>query len=192
VTWASGFDAKGRPIGRVDVTPDGVVLFPNNQGATNWYNPSYSPRTGLFYIPAWVDTSSRYFSRVDQYAEGNQYNGGGASHDIPALSPSRTNARSPEVGHGAIVAMDPVAGKIKWQFDMTDVTDSGVLSTASGLVFAGGREGYFYALDASTGVVLWNANLGGQVAAGPVTYMVDGKQYVAIPVGNAMFTYALK
>jgi alcohol dehydrogenase (cytochrome c) len=75
---------------------------------------------------------------------------------------------------------------------MTDVTDSGVLSTASGLVFAGGREGYFYALDASTGAVLWKAMTGGQVAAGPVTYAVNGKQYVSIPAGNALFTFALR
>ena len=192
VTWATGFDAQGRPTGRVDVTPDGVVLYPNNQGATNWYNPSYSPATGLFYIPSWLDSSSRYFSRRDQYVEGNQYTGGGASHDIPALTAGRVNARSPAFGEGAIQAVDPLTGAIKWQHKMVDVTDSGVLSTASGLVFAGGREGYFYALDASTGAVLWKAMLGGQVAAGPVTYAVDGKQYVSIPAGSAMFTFALE
>jgi outer membrane protein assembly factor BamB len=75
---------------------------------------------------------------------------------------------------------------------MTDVTDSGVLSTASGLVFAGGREGYFYALDASTGAVLWKSMVGGQIAAGPITYAVNGKQYVSIPAANAIFTYALR
>jgi alcohol dehydrogenase (cytochrome c) len=191
VTWATGFDAKGRPLGRVDVTVDGVVVYPNNQGATNWYNPAYSPKTGLFYIPSWLETSSRYFSRRDQYVEGNQYTGGGASHDIPALSPGRTNQRSPEVGYGAIQAVDPLTGAIKWQFKMVDVTDSGVLATASGLVFAGGREGYFYALDASTGAELWRASLGGQVAAGPITYAVEGKQYVSVPAGSAVFTFAV-
>ena len=75
---------------------------------------------------------------------------------------------------------------------MTDVTDSGVLSTASGLVFAGGREGYFYALDGMTGAVLWKAMVGGQVAAGPITYLVNGKQYVSVPAGNAVFTFALR
>lgn len=191
VTWATGFDAKGRPTGRVDVTPEGVIVYPNNQGATNWYNPSYNPRTGLFYIPSWLDTYSRYFSRRDQYVEGNQFTGGGASHDIPALNPGRTNARSPEFGTGAIQAIDPLTGDIKWQFKMADVTDSGVLSTATGLVFAGGREGYFYALDASSGAVLWKAMLGGQVAAGPITYAVDGRQYVSVPAGASIFTFAL-
>ena len=191
VTWTTGIDASGRPLGRVDVTTDGVIVYPNNQGATNWYNPSFSPRTGLFYIPSWLDTYSRYFSRRDAYVEGNQYTGGGASHDIPALNPGRTNTRSLEVGSGAIQAVDPLTGEIRWQFHMVDVTDSGVLSTASGLVFAGGREGYFYALDATTGDVLWKAMLGGSIAAGPVTYAVDGRQFVSVPAGNAIFTYAL-
>lgn len=191
VTWATGFDENGRPTGRVDVTTDGVIVYPNNQGATNWYNPSYSPRTGLFYIPSWLDTYSRYFSRHDEYVEGRQYNGGGASHDIPALNARRTNTRPLEFGTGAIQAVDPLTGDVKWQFKMADVTDSGVLSTASGLVFAGGREGYFYAFDASTGDVLWRAALGGSVAAGPITYAVGGRQFVSVPAGSALFAFAL-
>ena len=75
---------------------------------------------------------------------------------------------------------------------MADVTDSGVLSTASDLVFAGGREGYFFALDARTGEQLWKANVGGQVSAGPMSYAVDGKQYVAISAGSVLFVYALR
>jgi len=191
VTWADGFDAKGRPHRAVDVNEQGAIVYPNNQGATNWYSPSFSPQTGLFYIPTWLDTSSHFFSRRDDYVEGNQFTGGGATHDVPALSPPRTNQRSPEAGSGAIQAVNPQTGAIAWQFKMTDVTDSGVLSTASGLVFAGGREGYFYALDATTGAVLWKAMVGGQVAAGPITYAVDGKQYVSVPAGNAVFTFAL-
>ena len=191
VTWANGFDAKGRP-NRVQ-SPDerGVLIYPNNQGGTNWYNPAFNPKTGLFYIPTWAETYSTYTSRTDQYVEGNQYNGGGATHEVPALSPPRTNQRGPEAGYGAITAMDVQAGNIKWQFKMSDVTDSGVLTTASGLVFAGGREGYFYALDASTGAVLWKAMVGGQIAARPVTYSVAGKQYVSVPSGNVVFTFSL-
>ena len=192
VTWTTGLDEKGRPLGIVHPTPQGVLVYPNNQGATNWYNPSFSPRTGLFYIPTWADTSSIVTSRVDQYVEGNQFNGGGATHDVPALTAGRTNQRLAAAGYGAIQAVDPRTGDIKWQFKMTDVTDSGVLSTATGLVFAGGREGYFYALDATSGAVLWKAMLGGQVAAGPVTYTANGRQYVSIPAGNAIFTFALR
>ena len=68
---------------------------------------------------------------------------------------------------------------------MSDVTDSGVLTTASDLLFVGGREGYFYALDARNGELLWKASLGGQVEAAPMTFSVDGKQYVSIAAGNS-------
>jgi alcohol dehydrogenase (cytochrome c) len=74
---------------------------------------------------------------------------------------------------------------------MADITWGGVLSTAGDLVFGGGKEGYFFALDANTGKLLWKAAVGGQVNAGPMTYAVDGKQYVAIAAGNSLFTFAL-
>ena len=192
VTWASGLDAKGVPIRVGHSTPEGMLVYPDNQGATNWYNPAYSPRTGLFYIPSWVNTYSTYTSRVEAYLEGNQFTSGGATHDVPALRPGATNRRLPEQGWGAIQAVDPHTGLVKWQFKMADVTDSGVLATASDLVFAGGREGYFYALDARTGNVLWKSMTGGQVSAGPITYAVDGKQFVSVPAGNAIFTYGLR
>jgi len=192
VTWMDGFDDKGRPHRTLSPSPEGTVIYPNNQGGTNWYNPAFNPRTGLVYIPTWLDTYSVYTKRNDQYKEGNQFNGGGATHDVPALRPGANNNRLPEVGSGAIQAVDPQTGDVKWQFKMTDVTDSGVLTTASDLVFAGGREGYFYALDGRTGAMLWKGMVGGQVSAGPVTYAVNGKQYVSIPAGNVVFTYALR
>jgi len=192
VTWASGLDAKGRPIRTARSTPEGMVAYPDNQGATNWYNPAYSPRTGMFYVPCWLNTYSTYTSRAGEYREGTGFPGGTATHDIPALRAAATNKRLPESGFGAIQALDVQTGEVKWQFKMTDVTDSGVLATASDVVFAGGREGYFYALDARNGKVLWKSMTGGQISAGPATYMVDGKQYVSIPAGNAVFTYALR
>jgi alcohol dehydrogenase (cytochrome c) len=75
---------------------------------------------------------------------------------------------------------------------MTDATNSGILTTASDLLFTGGREGYFHALDARTGTLLWKATLGGQIAAGPMTYQVDGKQYVAIAAGHSLFVFGLR
>jgi len=72
------------------------------------------------------------------------------------------------------------------------VNTSGILTTATDLLFVGGREGYFQALDARTGTLLWKQNLGGDIIAGPISFQVDGKQYVTISAGNVMFTYALR
>ena len=75
---------------------------------------------------------------------------------------------------------------------MTDVTDSGILTTATDLLFAGGREGYFHVFDARTGTVLWKTSLGGQIASGPMTFQVDGKQYITVAAGHSLFTFALR
>ena len=192
VNWASGFDEKGRPLKVLAPSLEGTRIYPNNQGATNWYSPSYSPRTGYFYIPSWMDTYSVY--RKDkpvEYTEGQQFTGIFPTMQMPALVARPTNNRLPEEGYGAIQAFDPRSGEKKWEFKMTDVTDSGVLSTASDVVFAGGREGYFFALNARTGEALWKAMLGGQIASGPISYSVGGRQFVAVCAGNGMFVFAL-
>jgi alcohol dehydrogenase (cytochrome c) len=88
-------------------------------------------------------------------------------------------------------AYDPNTLEPKWEFKMTDITWGGVLSTAGDVVFGGGREGYFLALDARTGELLWRASLGGQINAGAMSYAIDGKQYVAIAAGSALFSFAL-
>ena len=86
-------------------------------------------------------------------------------------------------------AIDPKTGEKKWDFKMVDYTESGVLTTASDLVFSGGKEGNFVALDARTGELLWNVNLGGTIASGPITYQVNGKQYVAVCADNALYAF---
>ena len=196
VNWADGFDGNGRPNKVLHPTPEGTLVQPNNQGATNWYSPSYSPRTGLFYIPTWADTSSIYRKTPGadavKYTEGQIFTGTFPTMPVPALVPGPTNVRLPRDGYGSIQAIDPKTGQQRWEFRMTDVTDSGVLSTASDLVFAGGREGYFFALDAKNGTMLWKSMVGGQVASGPITYAVNGRQYVAISAGNNTFVYALR
>jgi alcohol dehydrogenase (cytochrome c) len=194
VNWAEGIDPKGRPKRVLNATPEGTLVYPNNQGATNWYSPSYSPRTGLFYIPSWMDTYSTYTKGDVQYKEGNQFTGRFPTMTVPALrtGPGAVNQRTPQEGWGAIQAFDPKSGELKWQFKMADVTDSGVLTTATDLLFAGGREGYFFALDARSGAQLWRGSVGGQVSAAPMSYAVTGRQYVAISAGSALFVYALR
>ena len=196
VNWVDGWDAKGRPNKVLHPTPEGTRIFPNNQGATNWYSPSYSPRTGLFYIPTWAETSSVYRKTPGpdtvKYSEGQQFTGTFPSMAVPALVAAPTNNRLPQDGYGTIQAVDPKTGAQRWEFRMNDVTDSGVLSTASDLVFAGGREGYFFALDAKTGTLLWRSMVGGQVASGPISYAVNNRQYIAVSAGNNLFVYGLR
>lgn len=191
VNWMDGFDEDGRPNKVLGPTEEGTFIMPNNQGATNWYPPSYSPVTDLFYVPTWVDTFSVYTKRPVEYTPGQQYVGAFPTMAMPALSVRPTNVRLPEEGLGAIQAIDPHTGDIAWRFMMTDVTDSGVLSTATNLVFAGGREGYFYALDARDGSMLWKQSLGGQVASGPMSYEIDGRQFIAVAAGAGLFVFAL-
>jgi len=97
-----------------------------------------------------------------------------------------------EVGNGSVMAVDPDTGQTKWKFRQHDVSDAGMLTTASDLLFTGGREGHFLALDARTGALLWQASLGGQIVMGPITYQVEGKQYVSVIAGHTLVTFALR
>jgi len=195
VNWAEGFDKDGRPnrVPGMVPTPEGTLIYPGNQGATNWYNPSYSPRTGLFYIPSWVNYSSIYVKRPQDFVEGRSFGGGGARNTVPAgLRTATNNFRKEDEGYGAIRAIDPLTGERKWEYKMVDFTDAGILTTASDLLFSGGREGFFYALDARTGALLWKFIVGGQVQSGPMTYSVGGRQYVAVAAGSSIFAFALR
>jgi alcohol dehydrogenase (cytochrome c) len=194
VNWASGLDAKGRPIPTPQ--PPGKPTFPGIQGGTNWYSPSFSPRTGLFYLSTWENYST-VFTGVDvPYREGLRYTGGANAAPIPGADnpvgqrSSPVNTYTEALGRGAVIALDPHTAKRKWSFDMHDVNVSGILTTASDLLFSGGREGYFQALDARTGALLWKINLGGEIIAGPISYEVDGKQYVSIASGNGLFVFS--
>lgn len=194
VNWASGLDANGRPI--LTPQPPGSPTFPGIQGGTNWYSPSYSPRTRLFYLSAWENYASILAFAPAEYRQGQIFFGGRPSPPIvgaanPTLRPSPINNYTEELGRGAVLALN-LDGTRKWQFDMTEVTEGGILTTASDLLFTGGREGFFYALDARSGALLWKAPVGGAVSAAPITYQLDGRQYVAIAAGHALFVYGLK
>lgn len=191
--WNTGFDHKGRPIkaAHAKPTPEGTYIEPGTQGGTNWYSPSFSPRTGLFYVSTWDNYSAiATFAEVPPWREGRKYTGraptrgGGRGNASPAF-------RTEVEGYGAVRAIDPKTGEKKWDFKMVDYTESGVLTTASDLLFSGGREGNFFALDARTGELLWKVNLGGTVASGPITYAVDGRQYVAVSADTALYVFGL-
>ena len=197
--WASGLDEKGRPIQTPQ--PPGATTWPGQQGATNWYSPSYSPRTGLFYVSVWEDVGGVYRSQESVYKPGGNFMGGGyratpAAPDAPVPPNIRRpaiNTWSDAAGHGAVIAIDPATGQRRWTFRMYDLTDSGILTTASDLLFAGGRDGYFQALDARTGELLWKSSFGSvQMLSGPITYQVEGRQYVATIGGNVLAAFGLR
>ena len=198
VNWASGLDANGRPIQTPQ--PPGQPTYPGNQGGTNWYPPAYSPRTGLFYFSVWENYGSVFRREEAVYQPGRNFAGGGATGLAPAPGATTVGIgrRGPidywtsEVGSGATVAMDPHTGKRVWTFPQYDVADAGMMTTASDLLFTGGREGYFYAFDAKTGKLLWKTNLGGSIVNAPVTYAIDGRQYVSVISGNILSTFALR
>jgi len=194
VNWANGFDEQGRPMRVPGKVPsrEGTLIYPSNQGATNWYSPSFSPSTGLFYIPAWDNTFSVYVKTEEEFVEGQRYSSGMHNSSFGPARGVQNNTRKPEDGHGAVIAVDPKTGEKKWQFNLTDVTDAGILTTDSDLLFSGGREEYFYALNARTGDLLWRTALGGAIMNGPITYSVGGKQYVAAAAGNSLFVFGLR
>ena len=195
VSWASGLDQNGRPIrvhGKVP-SREGTLIYPGNQGGTNWYSPSYSPSTGLFYIPTWANYSTVYVKQDADYVEGLRFGGGtGNGPRAGAAVAVGFNYRKEEEGFGAVRAIDPRTGDMKWQFKMSDVTDAGILTTASDLLFTGGREGYFFALDARNGNLLWKFTVGAPVVSGAMTYSVSGRQYVAVAAGSSLFAFALR
>lgn len=180
-TWAKGLDDNGRPIRlpNIDPTPEGTYIWPGVQGATNWYSPSYSPDTKLFYLAAW-ENRSVYRKGEQEYSPGNRFIGSVPLIELPD-----------EPGHGAIRALNPQTGDKVWEYKLHTKPWAGVLSSAGKLVFGGSDEGYFFALDAETGKEQWKLNMGGIIRANPITYMSKGKQIVAIAAGSSIITLHL-
>ena len=181
-TWAEGLDSNGRPIRVPDTfpTPDGTLVSPPVVGGTNWFSPAYSPRTELFYVQAY-DGEDLFYQRDEDYVEGDQFTGGGFQAPLPIDS-----------YQSAIRAIDPKTGDIRWEYQIQPRSTAGILATAGDLVFSGSVDGYFYALDAVSGDELWHVNVGGMVHSAPMSYAVDGRQYVTIAAGNVVFTFGLR
>ena len=196
VNWASGLDDSGRPI----QTPQGpdAPTYPGKQGATNWYSPSYSPRTGLLYLSTWENYATIFDSAAVEYRPGQLYTGSRNRSLVrgvpepPEVGRGHINTWTSEVGSGAVIAYDPLTGETVWKWETYDVINSGVLTTATDLVFVGSREGFFQALDAHTGEVLWRAITGGNTLAAPIAYDVDRQQLVAVASGHALFVFGLR
>ncbi|HKV25021.1 MAG TPA: PQQ-dependent dehydrogenase, methanol/ethanol family [Candidatus Acidoferrum sp.] len=179
-TWASGLDSKGKPITTADSVPSekGALIWPNLNGATVWFSPSYSPQTGFFYVAA-RNVGSVYFKREAAYKPDTFFAGGGED-ELP-----------PDQSWGEIRALEATTGATKWIFRLHTPPWAGVLSTAGGLVFSGTNEGNFFALDARTGKSLWEFQTGGPISANPISYKEDEKQRIAICADRVLYVFGL-
>ena len=181
ITWSDKKDAEGRPVANNQASPtlEGRTICPGALGTTNFMAPTYDPQTGLFYATA-RDQCDTFSTAPQPYEAGHAYYGS-------AYFPSE----DAEPYLGFLKAIDPATGEMKQKFQHTSPTWSGVLSTAGGLVFSGDAEGNFIAFDAATLKSLWHFQMGGAVYAPPMAFAVDGKEYVAIGAGSAVYAFGL-
>lgn len=181
LNWATGVDANGRPIYSDKIpTKDGTYICPGIVGATNWFSPSYNPATGLFYVMA-LENCNLYFSNPKPFTEGETYYGTGTKR------PPDENSQK------ILLALSVTDGKEVWRYPQVGRGNSwgGTLTTAGGLVFFADDATSFEAVDAETGRALWYFNTGQSFSASPMTYSVDGVQYVVICAGSDVFSFAL-
>jgi len=174
--WSLGFDAKGQPIPNPAKHPqiDGTLVNPNQGGATNWPPPSFSPATGLFYVSATSAYSVWYIYDAGKNPQGwgGTDRGGWSEYMLQAI--------------------DYKTGKVRWTHKWEGGGLSGLLSTAGNVLFSGdGSSGNFVALDATTGTPLWHAGLRTSVSNGPITYTLDGLQYVVVGAGDTLWAFVM-
>jgi alcohol dehydrogenase (cytochrome c) len=183
LNWATTVDTKGRPV-RSDVkpTPEGMKVCPGYSGATNWYSPTYSDSARLFYFMALEQCQTYYSAQEPQrFTLGKEFYSTGVKH-IPGEDSRKT-----------LLAFDLATGSFAWKYPQVGVAHStgGTMSTGGGLVFFGDDAQSLEAIDAHDGKALWHFNTGQDMSASPMSYAVDGRQYVAIAAGSDIFTFAL-
>jgi alcohol dehydrogenase (cytochrome c) len=178
-TWAIEIGRDGRPIELPNQRPtrEGTMTCPDLYGGTNFNSPSFSPQTGLFYVNA-RETCMTYRSAPPpaDYKTGDRTMGGSMQF-MP--------------GTGALRAIDPATGQIKWELKHPTPSWGGILTTAGGVVFTGDNEGFFIAADARTGNELYRYGTGAAIYGPPTTYTVEGRQYVLMPSGLTLTAYGL-
>ena len=190
VNWASHVDMKtGRPVENpgADYKDKGTYIRPGPLGGHNWQAMSFSPKTGLVYLPA--QDNGRYFEQQGNWnpAEFKPMNGDPTQGLLPynlALAPIERNMEKYEIPFkGRLLAWDPVARKPRWTAEYGMYWNGGTLATAGNLVFQGTAAGDFIAYNATTGQKLWSSWATTGIVAPPMTYMIDGKQYVSVMAG---------
>jgi quinohemoprotein ethanol dehydrogenase len=189
ITWAKGFDdATGRPVETVQARYGNEItlLSPGPGGGHNWHPMSFNPGTGLVYIPAQQSTFP--YKNDPDFAPTSRENLGVAIVPPPDFRDRAADAYEPGTGPtlpgaNALLAWDPVRRTSRWLVDLGGVPGGGTLTTAGNLVFQGRGDGLFVAYSADRGQKLWEADLGNGILAPPVTYEIDGRQYVSVLVG---------
>jgi alcohol dehydrogenase (cytochrome c) len=174
VNWSLGVDDRGQPIPNPAKEParDGRLVAPDEVGATNYRSPSFDPATGLLIVSA-ADAYGVYFFKPEH----GRYGWAGADYGVHS--------------RGELRALDYATGEVRWRHDLFGGAGAaGVLTTASGLTFTGDSAMSVLALDTRDGKTLWHAGIG-RVGNSPVTYELDGRQYVLIGAGSALYAFAL-
>jgi alcohol dehydrogenase (cytochrome c) len=181
LNWAKGIDKQGRPI-RTEVMPteEGMRVCPGFSGATNWYAPSFNPETHLFYFLA-TENCNVYFKKAEKFEEGKAFYSTGVKR---SLGDERQRV---------LLAFNLESDKPVWRFVQVGVGHSfaGTMTTKGGLVFFGDDAQSFQAVDAGTGSPLWHFNTGQNFHASPMSYAINGTQYVAVASGSDIFSFAL-
>jgi alcohol dehydrogenase (cytochrome c) len=174
VNWSKGIDRNGRPIPNRDKEParDGRFVSPDEGGGTNYRSPSFDPGTGLFVVSA-VDAYSLYFYKPEH----GDYGWAGADYTV--------------TGHGYLRAIDYRTGEIRWEHDLHGGAGAaGVMTTVTGVTFTGDSAGNAIALRTRDGATLWRSGIG-RVNNAPVSYELDGRQFVLIGGGSGLYAFAL-
>jgi alcohol dehydrogenase (cytochrome c) len=183
ITWASGIGPDGRPrlLPGNEPTVEGQRVCPAVAGATNWPSTAFSPVTKFFYL--FADESCSIYTKNDEWWEAGKSFYGGATRRAPGATPA-----------GAVIkALDIQTGRTAWEIQAGGgILGSGLMVTAGGLLFYGDGHGAFVAADSATGKPLWRFNTGERWKAGPMTYTVDGNQYVGMVAGSTVLAFGLK
>jgi alcohol dehydrogenase (cytochrome c) len=181
LNWATSIDANGRPV-RSSLKPsvEGTRICPGYAGATNWFSPSYSESTHLVYFFA-LEECQTFFLKPQKFKEGETYYSTGAKR-IPG-----------ENSQKILLAYDMNRRSFVWKYPQVGRAHStgGAMTTAGGLLFFGDDAESFEAVDAQTGKPLWHFNTGQVFSASPMSYAIQGKQYVSIAAGSDIFSFSL-
>jgi len=185
-TWASHIDLKtGRPVEKPEAryyrSDKPVVVFPSSGGAHNWQPMAYSPETGLVYIPV-QDMGIPFRREADIARKAGVYNTGSQMVGGAAMSASDLKGAKAQM-KGYLLAWDPIRRKVAWKRELAATFNGGVLASAGGLVFQGNGERKLAAYDAKDGALLWSFDAQTGIVAPPITYAIDGVQYVAVMAG---------